>query len=154
MDSEFTPALHQLPPGSMLRKRYRLGPVLGEGGFGITEDGYAPGTFAHGGLLYGPTYALAGEYPGARNNPEVIAPLDKLKGILRDAIDFTSVIAPLQAVQPSTLGALAGGSNRSINQYNEFSQSFACTESEMQPRISQAAETDISHIARLISVAE
>lgn len=40
--------------------------------------------FADGGLLYGPTLALMGEYAGARHNPEVIAPLDKLKGLLGD----------------------------------------------------------------------
>ena len=40
MDNELTPALHQLPPGVMLRGRYRLGQVLGEGGFGITYEGH------------------------------------------------------------------------------------------------------------------
>jgi len=34
--------------------------------------------FAEGGLVYGPTMGLVGEYPGAKTNPEVIAPLDKL----------------------------------------------------------------------------
>ena len=38
--------------------------------------------FADGGLLYGPTLALMGEYAGARNNPEVVAPLDKLKALI------------------------------------------------------------------------
>lgn len=38
--------------------------------------------FADGGLLYGPTLALMGEYAGARNNPEVVAPLDKLKSLI------------------------------------------------------------------------
>lgn len=38
--------------------------------------------FAEGGILFGPTYALAGEYPGATNNPEVIAPLDRLPSLL------------------------------------------------------------------------
>ncbi len=38
--------------------------------------------FAAGGLLYGPTMAMAGEYPGAASNPEVIAPLDKLKSLI------------------------------------------------------------------------
>lgn len=38
--------------------------------------------FAGGGLLYGPTLALAGEYPGASSNPEVIAPLDKLRTLI------------------------------------------------------------------------
>ncbi len=37
---------------------------------------------AKGGIVSGPTHALVGEYPGARNNPEVVAPLDKLKGML------------------------------------------------------------------------
>lgn len=39
-------------------------------------------SFADGGILYGATYALAGEYPGASNNPEVIAPLDRLRSLL------------------------------------------------------------------------
>lgn len=38
--------------------------------------------FAEGGLLYGPTLALAGEYAGAGSNPEVIAPLDKLRSLI------------------------------------------------------------------------
>jgi len=40
---------------------------------------------ASGGVVYGPTYALVGEYAGAYNNPEVVAPLDKLKGLIRDS---------------------------------------------------------------------
>lgn len=39
-------------------------------------------SFAKGGLAFGPTLGLVGEYPGARTNPEVIAPLDKLQNIL------------------------------------------------------------------------
>ncbi|GAB3324352.1 hypothetical protein GCM10027299_21580 [Larkinella ripae] len=35
--------------------------------------------FANGGIVSGPTYAMVGEYAGARNNPEVIAPLNKLR---------------------------------------------------------------------------
>lgn len=38
--------------------------------------------FAAGGIVSGPTMALVGEYAGASNNPEVIAPLDKLRGLL------------------------------------------------------------------------
>lgn len=34
---------------------------------------------ASGGILSGPSLVLAGEYPGARSNPEVIAPLNDLK---------------------------------------------------------------------------
>lgn len=40
---------------------------------------------ANGGVLYGPTMALMGEYPGASSNPEVVAPLDKLKSLLGDS---------------------------------------------------------------------
>ena len=38
--------------------------------------------FANGGIISGPTMGLMGEYPGAKTNPEVVAPLDKLKDIL------------------------------------------------------------------------
>ena len=38
--------------------------------------------FANGGIISGPTMGLVGEYPGAKSNPEVIAPLDKLKDML------------------------------------------------------------------------
>lgn len=40
--------------------------------------------FANGAVLSGPTFGLMGEYPGAANNPEVVAPLSKLKGMLKD----------------------------------------------------------------------
>lgn len=39
--------------------------------------------FAKGGVVSGPTLALVGEYAGARNNPEVIAPLDKLRSMIQ-----------------------------------------------------------------------
>ena len=38
--------------------------------------------FADGGIVSGPTLGLVGEYPGARTNPEVIAPLDKLRSMM------------------------------------------------------------------------
>ena len=39
--------------------------------------------FAKGGVISGPTLALVGEYAGASNNPEVIAPLDKLRSMIK-----------------------------------------------------------------------
>jgi hypothetical protein len=42
----------------------------------------SPPKFANGGIVSGPTYGLMGEYPGAKSNPEVVAPLDKLKSII------------------------------------------------------------------------
>lgn len=38
--------------------------------------------FANGAVVSGPTLALVGEYAGAGNNPEVIAPLDKLRSMI------------------------------------------------------------------------
>lgn len=38
--------------------------------------------FADGGLVYGETHAIVGEYSGAKSNPEVIAPLSDLNGIV------------------------------------------------------------------------
>ena len=38
--------------------------------------------FANGGIAYGPTLGLFGEYSGASTNPEVVAPLDKLRTLL------------------------------------------------------------------------
>ena len=40
--------------------------------------------FANGGIVSSPTLGLVGEYSGARSNPEVIAPLDRLKSIPGD----------------------------------------------------------------------
>ena len=40
---------------------------------------------ANGGIASGPTLALVGEYAGASGNPEVIAPLDKLRRMIEPA---------------------------------------------------------------------
>lgn len=61
-------------------------------GFGIAA-GFAAGAlaitksmkvaaFADGGIAYGPTLGLFGEYAGASSNPEVVAPLNKLKTLI------------------------------------------------------------------------
>lgn len=42
----------------------------------------SPKAFANGGIISGPTMGLMGEYPGASSNPEVVAPLDKLKDMI------------------------------------------------------------------------
>ena len=49
--------------------------------------------FADGGIVSGPTLGLVGEYPNARNNPEVIAPLDKLKGMLNTGDNSSAFVA-------------------------------------------------------------
>jgi hypothetical protein len=48
----------------------------------LKQSAVDPTAFANGGIVSGPTMGLVGEYPGAQNNPEVIAPLDKLKDML------------------------------------------------------------------------
>lgn len=49
--------------------------------------------FAAGGIVSGPTLAMVGEYGGASRNPEIIAPLDKLRGMLNPAgaVDLSTV---------------------------------------------------------------
>lgn len=44
--------------------------------------------FAKGGLAFGPTIGMIGEYPGASNNPEVIAPLSDLRPMLSQSGDM------------------------------------------------------------------
>jgi hypothetical protein len=51
--------------------------------------------FANGGIVSTPTMGMFGEYTGARQNPEVVAPLDKL----------TSMIEPRGAQQVSVGGS-------------------------------------------------
>ena len=57
-------------PGSAIVKG-GLGSFL-KGIFGLAE----------GGIVSGPTLANVGEYAGAKSNPEVVAPLSKLKGLM------------------------------------------------------------------------
>ncbi|MBD5370462.1 MAG: hypothetical protein HDR80_04840 [Bacteroides sp.] len=62
-------------------------------GFGIASGFVASATamveaigvmpFADGGIVSGPTVGLIGEYAGASSNPEVVAPLDKLRSMLK-----------------------------------------------------------------------
>lgn len=55
----------------------------GGGGGGSTGPrSGAVAAFANGGIVSGPTLGLMGEYAGAKSNPEVIAPLDKLKNMI------------------------------------------------------------------------
>ena len=60
---------------------------------GMLKKGPQPTAFADGGIVSGPTLGLVGEYPNARNNPEVIAPLDKLKGMLKTGDSSSGFVA-------------------------------------------------------------
>jgi hypothetical protein len=41
---------------------------------------------ASGGLAYGETLAVIGEYQGAKSDPEVVSPLSKLSGMMTETI--------------------------------------------------------------------
>jgi hypothetical protein len=47
--------------------------------------------FADGGIVSGPTLGLMGEYAGAKSNPEVIAPLSKLKDLIKGSSNTSNV---------------------------------------------------------------
>jgi hypothetical protein len=57
----------------------------------VHNAGQQPKAFANGGIVSGPTNALVGEYAGAQNNPEVIAPLSDLQNMLRPQQSTTVV---------------------------------------------------------------
>jgi hypothetical protein len=59
-----------------------LGTAFRSGAQKIGSSGGRTTAFANGGIVSGPTMGLVGEYPGARQNPEVIAPLNKLQGMI------------------------------------------------------------------------
>jgi hypothetical protein len=60
-------------------------PILIAAGLGLVSAAIGAIAFADGGIVSGPTLGLVGEYAGAKNNPEVIAPLDKLKSMIGDS---------------------------------------------------------------------
>jgi oligoribonuclease (3'-5' exoribonuclease) len=57
----------------------------------MAQKGVTP--FADGGIVSGPTLGLVGEYPGASTNPEVIAPLNKLKSLIGGTGDGDGFVA-------------------------------------------------------------
>lgn len=70
----------------------KFGQALGASLKGMTS-------FADGGLVYGNSIVNVGEYPGAQNNPEVIAPLDKLKGLMGNGINGGDVVFRIQGTE-------------------------------------------------------
>jgi TP901 family phage tail tape measure protein len=69
------------------------------GGFGFSVPGWIPGfggkdfrvpTMATGGVLTGPQLVLAGEYPGAARDPEVVAPQSIIRETLMQALGTSS----------------------------------------------------------------
>ena len=72
------------PSGDKLLARVNSGEMILNGAQQSRLFNFINGVtpFADGGIVYGPTLSIMGEYAGARSNPEVIAPLNKLKSLI------------------------------------------------------------------------
>ena len=72
------------PSGDKLLARVNSGEMILNGAQQSRLFNFINGVtpFADGGIVYGPTLSIMGEYAGARSNPEVIAPLNKLKALI------------------------------------------------------------------------
>jgi tape measure domain-containing protein len=84
----------------------------------------APKKFAAGGIVSGPVYGLMGEYEGVRTNPEVIAPLAKLRSMLlpmfRQAVDLGRGVSASSVPGPAMLAVHVTGSMRQTGRDLEF----------------------------------
>lgn len=67
------------------------GGIVGSAGKGKPSSGVT--AFANGGIISGPTLGLMGEYAGAKSDPEVVAPLSKLKNMLGETDSKGNVIS-------------------------------------------------------------
>lgn len=65
--------------GGLFLQGMGFGGNLFGAGAKTTEE---PKKAANGGIFGGPAYRMIGEYPGAQSNPEIVAPLDKLKNLI------------------------------------------------------------------------
>lgn len=83
---------------SALTVPFPLGQILAGivGGLGAAQISVIQSTplptFAQGGIVSGPTVGLMGEYAGANSNPEVIAPLSKLKSMMSSGQQTVQVV--------------------------------------------------------------
>ena len=74
--------------------------------------------FADGGIVSGPTNALIGEYAGAKSNPEVVAPLDKLKSLISDTGNGGQMSGKLEArISGNDLVILMNRASKNRNGY-------------------------------------
>ena len=67
--------------------------------------------FADGGIVSGPTVGLIGEYAGASNNPEVVAPLDKLHDLLQPAEGISGGVVKFRIDGRTLVGILEKETN-------------------------------------------
>ena len=74
----------RLRSGRFHRKHPDCGPILAVAAVASVLAALANlPKFASGAIAYGPTMGLFGEYSGAQNNPEVVAPLNKLRNLIQ-----------------------------------------------------------------------
>lgn len=71
--------------------------------------------FANGGIVSGPTMALVGEYAGASNNPEVIAPLNKLRSLLPDPQSSVQHVVVTGRIKGSDIELVTGNRRRIVS---------------------------------------
>lgn len=72
--------------------------------------------FADGGIVSGPTYALVGEYSGASNDPEVIAPFSKFKSMIEPMFTDSGMSGEVRfVIKGETLEGILSKMNRKRN---------------------------------------
>jgi hypothetical protein len=95
-----------------------LGPVLAAvvGGLGAAQIGIIASTpipaLAQGGLAYGPTMAMVGDNKNAHIDPEVVAPLSKLKGMIGGNNQAVQVVGNFRVQGPDLLLAIKNAEMR------------------------------------------
>lgn len=82
--AQITAAIAQALALKAISSAFGVGPGGSFGQLFASAMGLTP--MASGAVAYGPTPALVGEYPGARSNPELIAPADKMQRYIREAV--------------------------------------------------------------------
>ena len=83
-------ALGSVPPPANFALASFVG---GMGAAQIATIASTPLPMAEGGIAFGPVNALVGEYPGAANDPEVVAPLSKLRSMLSQQMNVSLNVA-------------------------------------------------------------
>ena len=93
--------------------------------------------FAEGGVVSGPTVGLIGEYAGAGSNPEVVAPLDRLRGMIADVV--------VSSVHPET----DSGSERIVSRLTETVLGLETVSRTIQRSIESVDEVMVSESVRV-----
>jgi hypothetical protein len=85
----------------------------------LVKNSFKPRKFEDGGIAYGPVMGLMGEYAGASSNPEVIAPLNKLKDLIGNSGgDKFPAYLPMHTIKGSELKLWYARAERQGNRYS------------------------------------